>query len=52
MASLLIFFGLWVRHLGWVALDSDEAATVLMANMRLGGIHRRIRTRRICQPIT
>jgi len=40
MASLLIFFGLWVRHLGWVALDSDEAATVLMANMRLGGIHR------------
>ncbi len=40
LAGLLVFFGLWLYGLGRVALSSDEASTALMANMRLGGIHR------------
>ena len=40
LVGLFVFFGLWLHDLGRVALSSDEAATALMADMRLGGIHR------------
>ena len=37
---LLIFFAAWCHNLGLLAFTSDEAATALMADMRLGGIWR------------